>query len=213
MTGTKFEFPESVEKELAAQLAKTPDVRNNEASNSTTTSSAKQIAEQISSSSGVEVETAKPTKAEIEARNRAIEQISSKLYTPKSPLTPEYRSRSVEIEERLQRIQKRFEALKIKEEARSAQLQREAWLRYSHLAKPTIADFKRPLTSFFMLASAAYLSMQYAWYAMERENYVERKELEQEQMVSQLNQAFFTQQTVLEEYQHPQKTRKWYSLW
>lgn len=188
----KIVFPESVEKELAAQK------------------------ENISKTGNQPVQPPQPTElspAQIEVLNRRIQNTSSTLYTPVSPLAPEYRSKSAEIEERLQRIQQRFAALKVKEEARTAELQRQAWLKYNHLSKPTIQDFKRPLTSFFLLASGIYMTIQYSWHVLENENFVDNMESKQAKLVGELNAALINQSKVLEEYNLEKSSKKWYTLW
>lgn len=153
------------------------------------------------------------TPKELEHQQRKIENISSKLYTPQSPLTPEFRSKSSEIEERLQRIKTRFDSIKKKEEARIAQIQREAWLRYSHTSKPTLQDFKRPLTSFFLFASAIYITLQFSWYALEREKYIEEMENKQDKIVNELNEALREQKQILDQYNSMGGARKWWKLW
>lgn len=193
----KFVFPDSVEKELAEQTK----LQQKEHENTVKS-------EPTSETTPVEL-----TPAQIKARDAQIQKITSKLYTPQSPFQPEYRSRSAEIEERLQRIQKRFEILKQKEAAKNLQLQKEAWLRYNHLAKPTLSDFKRPLTSFFLLASAIYMTMEYTWYVLERGDYVENQENKQTIMVRQLNDAFERQSQVLTEFETISKNKKWWKLW
>lgn len=198
----KIVFPESVERELAQQAAtKTTD---GSANVQTALNDAIPQAEQ---------KIVELSEAELQAREREIQKITSKLYQPESPLAPEYRSKSAEIEERLERIQKRFEALREKEAARNEQLGREAWLKYNHLSKPTISDFKRPLTSFFLLASAIYMTMQYSWYALEREDYIEKKEEQQSRLVDELNSAFKDQAVVLDEYNNMRAAKKWWKFW
>lgn len=151
--------------------------------------------------------------AEIEELNRKIQGTTSKLYTPQSPLAPEYRSKSAEIEERLKRIQERFAAVKIQEEARNTELRRQAWLRYSHLTKPTFQDFKRPLTTFFLFASAIYMTMQYSWHLLENEDHVENMESRQDQLVKELNLAFANQSSVLNDYNNEASNKKWWKVW
>jgi hypothetical protein len=199
----KFVFPESVEKELAQQS----NQESTESINlSQQTKQQTQLNNEFKSSEPIEL-----TPAQIEARNKQIQNITSKLYTPESPMQPEYRSNSEEIEKRLQRIQQRFQILKEKEEARNAQLQRQAWLRYSHLSKPTMADFKRPLTSFFLFASAIYMTMQYSWYALERENYIENMEIKQSNLINQLNDAFNQQSNIINDFDSKINNKKWWS--
>lgn len=196
----KFEFPESVERELAQQKDPKTVVRQVETEKSP-------VLEDL-----IEKLETPQTEEQIRARQRAIEQTTSKLYKPQSPLTPEYRSRSGEIEERLKAIQKRFDSIKQKEEAKVAELQRQAWLKYHHLNKPTIQDFKRPLTSFFLLASATYISLQFAWYALEREQYIEQKQQQQDQLVDQLNLALENQQSVIDQF-NTSSRKGWWKFW
>lgn len=190
----KIVFPDSVEKELQQQ-------------------------KQQPQNSGVvpkETQVSQPTQLspkEVEELNRRIQNTTSKLYTPKSPLAPEFKSRSAEIEERLKRIQERFAAVKIKEEARNAEIRRQAWLKYSHLTKPTIQDFKRPITTFFLFASAVYMTMQYSWHLLENEDFVENMESHQKQLVKELNLAFANQAEVMSRYEDQNTGSKWWKLW
>ncbi|TID29922.1 hypothetical protein CANINC_001433 [Pichia inconspicua] len=190
----KIVFPDSVEKELQQQ-------------------------KQQPQNSGVvpkETQVSQPTQLspkEVEELNRRIQNTTSKLYTPKSPLAPEFKSRSAEIEERLKRIQERFAAVKIKEEARNAEIRRQAWLKYSHLTKPTIQDFKRPITTFFLFASAVYMTMQYSWHLLENEDFVENMESHQKQLVKELNLAFANQAEVMKNYEDQNTAGKWWKLW
>lgn len=203
----KIVFPESVERELAEQQQQkqqSPDKNSASTSNTTTPQSGQQEGEQ---------QKQELSQVQLKARNAAIQNTTSSLYEPESPLAPEYRSKSTEIKERLERINKRFAALKAKEELRSAELQRQAWLRYSHLAKPTLSDFKRPITSFFLLASAVYMTAQYSWFALEREQYVATMEDAQAKLVDSLNDALVSQQMVLEQYDDSSKSRKWWRFW
>lgn len=201
----KFNFPESVEKELAQQAK-----QEQQRTNGKITFSQHTLPVQQEDKTNV---TQKMTPKELEHQQRKIENISSKLYTPQSPLTPEFRSKSSEIEERLQRIKTRFDSIKKKEEARIAQIQREAWLRYSHTSKPTLQDFKRPLTSFFLFASAIYITLQFSWYALEREKYIEEMENKQDKIVNQLNEALREQKQILDQYNSMGGARKWWKLW
>lgn len=190
----KIVFPESVEKELEQQ-------------------------KEQQQKSGVDpkgTQVSQPTEltpAQIEELNRRIQSTTSSLYTPKSPLAPEYKSKSAEIEERLKRIQERFAAVKIKEEARNAEIRRQAWLKYSHLTKPTIQDFKRPITTFFLFASAIYMTMQYSWHLLENEDYIDNMESHQKQLVKELNLAFANQAEVIKEYSEETSSKKWWKLW
>lgn len=203
----KFVFPESVERELAEQVKKA-NQNVKPTSNSEMTSNTPITAESIESKlSTLSNEQMLQKQRDYEKK---VQQVTSKLYTPQSPLTPEYRSKSAEIDERLQRIQKRFDSLKAKEEAKIKQLQREAWLKYSYLSKPTLSDFKRPLTSFFLCASAVYMTMQYAWYAMEYDEYVHDKETQQNELVARLNQNLKDQQNVINDYENSSKKSKWW---
>ena len=113
----------------------------------------------------------------------------------------------------MKRINQRFAALKMKEESRHAELQRQAWIKYSHLAKPTLSDFKRPITSFFLLASAVYMTAQYSWFALERENHVEQLEHTQSELVDNLNNALLRQQSVIQQYNDSLNSRKWWKFW
>lgn len=195
----KIVFPDIVERELAQQQSQQQVVhKTDNASTQTEKSPENQLSE-----------------AQIKARQQAINNTTSKLYQPEFPLTPKYRSKSKEIEERLASIQKRFHALKAKEDARNAELQRQAWLKFHSLSKPTLKDFKRPLTSFFLLASGVYISLQYTWYALERENFVDRKQAEQEILVNSLNEALLNQQIVIDQYNNGSSSgyRKWWKFW
>lgn len=189
----KIVFPESVERELAQQQSLHTEKN--------TVQPFPQVQEQQELS-----------QSQLKARNQAIQNTTSSLYTPQSPLTPEYRSKSPEIEERLQRIQKRFAALKEKEEARNAYIQRQAWLKYHNLSKPTIGDFKRPITTFFLFASAVYMTLQFTWYTVERESYVEKMEMEQSKLVDSLNTALLNQKDVVQQYQASNNNKKWWKF-
>ncbi|KAG0690636.1 hypothetical protein C6P40_002135 [Pichia californica] len=217
----KIVFPEEVERELAlqAQQVKTnpsyPTIPPNGLSNQASINSHIQKpteASQIQIQNEIQ-QPSKLSKIQLKAREDAIQKISSRLYTPESPLTDEYRSKSGEIEERLKRINERFQKLKLKEDAKTADLQRQAWLKYNHLAKPTISDFKRPITTFLLFASAVYMTMQYTWFALERENYVEHLEQKEAKLVTELNTALLNQQDILNQYNNPLNKKKWYKFW
>lgn len=207
----KIVFPEELEKELIKEIQQSKNNAQQDKStsippNNTPSTSSNQINEIQ--------EPPKLSKAQLKAREEAIKNISSKLYTPESPFKEEYQSKRPEIEERLKRINERFERLKLKEEAKNAELQRQAWLKYNHLTKPTISDFKRPITSFLLLASAIYMTMQYTWFALERENHIEDLENKQSQLVDNLNTALLNQQVIINQYNNPSNNNKsWWKFW
>ena len=206
----KIVFPESVERELAQQQQQ-GQKDGSQTTTTTTTQPGGQPGQQIHPEGGQQKQEL--SEAQLKARNAAIQNTTSSLYQPESPLAPEHRSKSSEIEERLKRINQRFAALKMKEESRHAELQRQAWIKYSHLAKPTLSDFKRPITSFFLLASAVYMTAQYSWFALERENHVEQLEHTQSELVDNLNNALLRQQSVIQQYNDSLNSRKWWKFW
>lgn len=207
----KIVFPEELEKELLKEIEqgknKSDKLSTTIPPNSTQSPSSNQINEIQ--------EPPKLSKAQLKARQEAIKNISSKLYTPESPFKEEYQSKRSEIEERLKRINERFQKLQVKEEAKNAELKRQAWLKYNHLTKPTISDFKRPITSFFLLASAIYMTMQYTWFALERENHIEDLENKQSQLVDNLNAAFLNQQVIINQYNNSSNNnnKSWWKFW
>lgn len=209
----KIVFPDDVEKELAAQQQQQQQKQHTQQSQPSQPASPPTSLSGNTTTLGEIQEPPKLTKAQLKEREVEIQKISSKLYTPESPLKEEYRSKSTEIEERLKRINERFAKLKLKEDAKNAELQRQAWLKYNHLAKPTLQDFKRPITSFLLFASAIYMTMQYSWFALERESYISQMQQKETELVNELNIALLEQQNVLTQYNESLKSKRWWKFW
>ncbi|ODV84834.1 hypothetical protein CANARDRAFT_208151 [[Candida] arabinofermentans NRRL YB-2248] len=96
----------------------------------------------------------------------AIQNLTSTLYQPVNPFSEP--SKASEIEAKIQSIQERLLKQQKIEEERYAELVAQQ----HELLKPTLSDFKRPLTSFFLLGSAVYLLIQYTWSYLEGEEHL-----------------------------------------
>ncbi|KAG7925362.1 hypothetical protein KL925_004377 [Ogataea polymorpha] len=96
----------------------------------------------------------------------AINNIQSSLYQPSDPfLEP---SKADLIQQKIDAISQKLERQKQLEQARYQKLIQEQ----EQALRPTLGDYKRPITSFLLLGSGVYLLLQYAWTYLEGEEHI-----------------------------------------
>ncbi|GMG55605.1 unnamed protein product [Ambrosiozyma monospora] len=100
-----------------------------------------------------------------------IEQITSKLYQPTNPLNEP--SKSALIEAKLKSIEMKLAQQQQRDEFRLQKM----LIDQQKILKPTLSDFKRPLTSMFLLASCVYLTLQFLWWHLITEEHIESMEI------------------------------------
>ncbi|GME83534.1 unnamed protein product [Ambrosiozyma monospora] len=100
-----------------------------------------------------------------------IEQITSKLYQPTNPLNEP--SKSALIEEKIKSIELKLAQQQQRDEIRLQKM----LIDQQKILKPTLSDFKRPLTSMFLLASCVYLTLQFLWWHLITEEHIESMEI------------------------------------
>ncbi|GMF05589.1 hypothetical protein B5S28_g884 [[Candida] boidinii] len=98
--------------------------------------------------------------------------ITSSLYTPQNPFLVE--SKRHLIEEKIKQIEERIKVQEEKERQKLILLEQEE----EKLYQPKLGDFKRPMATTFLIASAVYLLIQYSWWLLKDEEYIMEKEAE-----------------------------------
>lgn len=98
--------------------------------------------------------------------------ITSSLYTPQNPFLIE--SKRHLIEEKIKQIEERIKVQEEKERQKLILLEQEE----EKLYQPKLGDFKRPMATTFLIASAVYLLIQYSWWLLKDEEYIIEKEAE-----------------------------------
>ncbi|ESW98206.1 hypothetical protein KL918_004051 [Ogataea parapolymorpha] len=137
--------------------------------------------------SQVENQVEQPTDAEESplspAELEAINNIQSSLYQPSDPfLEP---SKADLIQQKIDAISQKLERQKQLEQAKYQKLIEEQ----EQALRPTLSDYKRPITSFLLLGSGVYLLLQYAWTYLEGEEHIiamEQKTREYEKEIQTL---------------------------
>ncbi|KAG7705335.1 hypothetical protein KL930_003904 [Ogataea haglerorum] len=100
------------------------------------------------------------------AELEAINNIQSSLYQPSDPfLEP---SKADLIQQKIDAISQKLERQKQLEQAKYQKLIEEQ----EQALRPTLGDYKRPITSFLLLGSGVYLLLQYAWTCLEGEEHI-----------------------------------------
>lgn len=112
--------------------------------------------------------------------------VTSSLYQPQIDLT-KYQSKSPEITSQLERIKTKLARVEKLERERGEALMRKKWEQYEMKRVASISEFKRPLTSAFLLASGVYVSLHAFWIYLEREKMIATQTQTQLALVQQLD--------------------------
>lgn len=109
-------------------------------------------------------------------------------------------NRGAEIASHLDRIKQKLARVERLERERSEAHMRKQWEQYELRRGANLSDFKRPLTTALLTASAVYVSCHALWWYLEREKRVEELAREQAALAAELQDAL---QRQAEDVQRP----------
>lgn len=121
--------------------------------------------------------------------------VTSSLYQPKN--VDDIPTKSSEISSHLERIKKKLARVEELERKRNETHMRRQWEQYEMKRTTSLAEYKRPLTTVFLIASGVYISLHAVWWFLEREKRVDELTREQRRLVGELDTKLQIQNKVV----------------